>query len=414
MQDGGMVDALAGEEQEQEEQEGASLPASNDGPARPSSPSSPSSPPPRAAPPAQRPSTPTQPPAHPQPPQLQTSPPPPPLTPSAATPAASYYYDCPGTDGLEEGDDDDDASGFATPLGSSSAHTLRRSSSAFSLGARSLTGSPIRLASALRGEAAEPQEEKEAKGEGPGTSSTPQPPTPIDAPDDDDGRRDMHEVVCASQRLSEAAIHIRFAGLRAAGASAGGGAAELIEVEDRVVLGAGGDSSSSVCRHLAIIALRPDAVAGAVTTALVEVARAQGLLIAKRQGPHVVAEMAPSSPGRWEWAQVDMQLCVDRQARDRVLLVRFLLAPGAGGSEDAPGAAGPPPPSSSSSSSHHGGGRGEEEAAAARRRRPATRAFLEALRRRLVELGLNRHGACVRVRVGVRFDHRRLCLSCSV
>lgn len=404
----GMVDALAGEGKEQEEGEQKSSPASNDGPAYPSSPSSLSSPPPRAASPAQWPSTPTQPPAHPQPPLLQTSSPPP--TPSAATPTATSYYDCPGTDGLEEGDDDDDdASGFATPLGSSSAHTLRRSSSAFSLSARSLTGSPLRLASALRGEAAAPQEEEETKGEGARTSSTPPPPTPVDAPDDDDddGRRDMHEVVCASQRLSEAAIHMRFAGLRAAGASAGGGAAGLIEVENGGVLGAGGDASSSMCRHLAIIALRPDAVAGAVTTALVEVARAQGLLIAKRQGPHVVAEMAPSGPGRWEWAQVDMQLCVDRQARDRVLLVRFLLAPGAGGSEDAPpGAAGPS--SSSLSSSHHGGGRGEEEeAAAARRRRPATRAFLEALRRRLVELGLNRHGACMCVRVGVRFDHRR-------
>lgn len=188
----------------------------------------------------------------------------------------------------------------------------------------------------------------------------------------------MHEVVCAAERLSEAAILMRFSGLRSVGA----GEPVITQVDldgDGVMLGAGDGSSSPLCRHLAIVALRPDVVAGAVTTALVGAAQAQGLLITKRQGPHVVAEMPGGSPHRWEWRSVDMQLAIDRQTRDRILLVRFLLTTGAS-----------PPFTPRSSSQHDGEGAASAEA---RRRRPATRALLDALRVRLVELGFNRHGA---------------------
>ena len=281
---------------------------------------------------------------------------------SSSSSSSSSYWDCP-----EHGEEEEDENGaFATPLDTK---VLRRTSSAFSLGARSLTGSPIRAAlfPPPQQQQQAPQEEEEEATRGGGG-------------DDGSGDRDMHEVVCAAERLSEAAILMRFSGLRAVGAGGDSSSSSLSNG------GGGADAPPAIpqqllCRHLAIVALRPDAQGGALTTLLVGVAQARGLLISKRQGPHVVADAPAACPHRWEWRAVDMQLAVDRQTRDRVLLVRFLLAAAGGEGGAAAGS----------------GGEGGEGAASAeaRRRRPATRAFLDALKARLLEAGFNKHGGWV-------------------
>lgn len=284
-------------------------------------------------------SIPTRPEQHqqPPPPLASSTSPPPPQQPASIV--SSSYWDCPENceaDNLEE-----EEASFATPLGGAAGSSiLRRSSSAFSLAVRSLTGSPPPL-----------------------RTGHPQHTTDANDEEDDDDKRDMHEVVCASEQLSEAAILLRFTGLRAIGSAESTTQGET--------------TGPLVCRHLAIFTLRPDVPASAITALLVNAAEAQGLVIAKRrQGAssgHVVAAAMPSTaPNRWwEWRCVDMQMAVDRQSRDRVLLVRFLLLAADAASGVGEGAMG----------------------AEARRRRPATRAFLEAVQGRLVEARVNKHGA---------------------
>ena len=69
---------------------------------------------------------------------------------------------------------------------------------------------------------------------------------------------DMHEVGCATERLSEKALQQRYSGLRS--------------IEEPEIHRGIAAPRKVVCRHIATCALRPDALCGSITKNLVAVA----------------------------------------------------------------------------------------------------------------------------------------------
>ena len=184
------------------------------------------------------------------------------------------------------------------------------------------------------------------------------PPKPKPRNEED---KDMHEVGCAAERLSELSIQQRFCGLRgiAAGgetASLGGGGAEPSL--------ASAASGSALCRHLALFTLRLDVPCADITSLLFDVVHEQGLEVTKRQGSHLVANV-PAGTQQAEWRSIDLQLAVDRHSHDRVLLVRFIMV----GPDQSSGRTTP------TRSDLH---------------RPATRRFLHALKTRVFDAAYNK------------------------
>lgn len=144
--------------------------------------------------------------------------------------------------------------------------------------------------------------------------------------------KDMHEVGCASRCLSELSIQQRFFGLRDVASGEKCNDKSSFSVSKHVMV------TSAWCRHLAFIALRPDVPCGDISDLVTEVLREQGLIVRKRQGSHIVGGMkVVDKEGQEkggicgngiqaEWSFVDIQVALDRQDRERVLLVRFIIS----------------------------------------------------------------------------------------
>jgi hypothetical protein len=89
---------------------------------------------------------------------------------------------------------------------------------------------------------------------------------------------------------------------------------------------------------LAFVALRPDVPCGDIVDLVAEVLRDQGLMLRKRQGTHIVAEVKvlekegkergsiSGNGNQTEWRSVDIQVALNRQDKERVLLVRFIIS----------------------------------------------------------------------------------------
>jgi hypothetical protein len=129
---------------------------------------------------------------------------------------------------------------------------------------------------------------------------------------------------------------------------------------------------------------------------VVEVVREQGLKVRKRQGSHIIADVcvvgdegkensSSSLNGHQaEWSSVDMQVALDRQDKERVLLVRFIISTAVEESSCGAGSRKSMTPSKGRRASGGGaGGGGDGE-------RLGTRILLDALKTKLFGAGVNK------------------------
>lgn len=147
-----------------------------------------------------------------------------------------------------------------------------------------------------------------------------------------DEASDMHEVGCASSFLSELSIEQRFSGFRALAQFKQN--ASQVQTTSSLPSSRDVPAVATLCRHLAFIILRPDLSCGQVLELVLEVLRDEGLVVVVRQGFQIVADAERvandeskrnSGDKRTEWKFADIQVVVDRQSKDRVLLVRFII-----------------------------------------------------------------------------------------
>ena len=204
--------------------------------------------------------------------------------------------------------------------------------------------------------------------------------------------KDMHEVGCASRCLSEVSIQQRFCGLR--GIASGG---EENDKSSTFSSSTAALASSALCRHLALVTLRPDVPYGEIVDLVTEVVREQGLKIRKRQGSHIIADVSVvGNDGKGnnsglsglqaEWSSVDMQVALDRQDKERVLLVRFIISTATEETGCGNGSRKIMTHSRGSRASGGGarGGRGGDG------QQPGTRGLLEALKAKLFAVAVNK------------------------